>query len=629
MKRFFSVFFVLCLLLSLILITASASKALTFKAGTYSASAQGHNGEVVIEMSFSDEAVTDVKITEHNETIGIADLALEKIPEAIVKAQTLAIDSVSGATMTSEAIIKSALACVEQAGGDADKLLGGKRVRVSSDNHILNDVEVDVLIIGGGGAGLSAAVSAAEEGARVILVEKTDSLGGNTLRSGGVFNTYDPEGQKDIPMNESLASAVEAVLNKENTSSEQAELKAEVQKQWDEYRASGRSNLFDSPEWHALQSLDAGDNIGNVSLMRTLTTHSLETKKWLTNHGVAWLPEIRTVVGALWNRSSQPVNKSGADIVAALKTAAETSGVDVYFNSKAENLITKDDRVVGAIITNALGEKVTVLAKKGVVLATGGFGANIDMRVRYNKHWADLSENIKTNNHPGATGDGIVMGEAIGAHLVDMEWIQLIPLHPVSGGGISGYVNNAVYVNQEGNRYVAEDERRDVLSQSALDQTNSVFYVVNDQAEVDRVGVPEETIKYMVANGLIYSSDTIEGLAEEIGAEPENMVATIGDFNKSVESGKDLFDRRTFDQKISVPPFYAASFSPAVHHTMGGLEINVNAQVIDSNGEVISGFFAAGEVTGNIHGTNRVGGNAVPDALVFGKIAGLMAARGE
>ncbi len=600
-----------------------------YKPGTYTASAQGNNGPVELSVTFSEEAITEIVIGEHGETAGISDAAFEKVPAAIIESQSLGVDTVSGATYTSQAILDAVADCVTQAGGDAEALRAvAVQGGAEAEGAVLEDAEVDVLVIGGGGAGLSAALSASQNGASVILVEKLSALGGNTFRCGGAFNTCDPERQKEIPMTEALSSAVEKVLAHEDVSEEHAKLKAEVQEQWDAYKASGSTMLFDTPEWHALQSLDAGDYEGDVELVRTLTSNTLDTLDWLSHNGVAWTDQVSTVVGALWNRSHQTPNNSGADIIAALERNATENGVKIYLDSKAEELVVEDGRVAGALVTNADGEKVTVKAAKGVIMATGGFSANVEMRVKYNEQWEDIGESLQTNNSPGATGDGIVMGEAVGADLVGMGWIQLMPLNSVSGGGISGYVNSSLYCNKEGERFVAEDQRRDVLAAAALAQTDKLFYVVCDQKEAELRGVTPETLSYMVDNGLVYSGDTIAELAEDMGVPADALEKTVSEFNELVKADKpDEFGRTTWENTIETGPFYAPSFSPAVHHTMGGLKINGNAEVIGTDGEVIPGFYAAGEVTGGIHGTNRVGGNAVPDALCFGKIAGANAAK--
>ena len=595
----------------------------TYTAGTYEASAEGRNGPVKVSVTFTADAIEKVEITEHAETGGISDPAIEGIPAAIVEYQSLGVDAVSGATITSDAILEAVADCVKQAGGDVEALkavpAGGEEIET------LQDTTVDVLVVGGGGAGLSAAVSAAQNGASVILVEKLSALGGNTLRCGGAFNTYDPEGQADIPMTEALSTTVENLLAHEDMSPEHAALKAEVQKQWDEYKASGRTNLFDTPEWHALQTIDAGDYEGNVTQVRTLTANSLDTLHWLADNGVNWSDEVSTVVGALWNRSHQTTpNASGAEIVAALENAARSEGVQIFLDTKAEELTADGGKVTGAVLTNAKGEKVTVKASKGVILATGGFGNNPDMLKEYNPEgskWENI-EKLSTNNTPGATGDGITMGKAVDANLVGMGWIQLMALNSISGGGISGYVNSTAFVNKEGQRFVAEDERRDVLAAGALGQTDQMFYGICDSKEA-LLRMPQEALDAQVQYGMISRGETLAELAETIGVPAEALEATVKEFNDLVKAGKpDQFGRRTWEGTIEEGPFYAVAFSPCVHHTMGGLEINPEAQVLNADGQVIEGLFAAGEVTGGIHGTNRVGGNAVPDALTFGKIAG-------
>ncbi|MDO4741730.1 MAG: FAD-dependent oxidoreductase, partial [Eubacteriales bacterium] len=510
-----------------------------------------------VTVTFDANAITDIKIGNNAETVGIRETAFEQIPAAILKHQSLGVDAVAGATNSSVAIIEAVADCVTQAGGDAEALRAVEVVK--EEKVVLQDCETDVLVIGAGGAGFAAAVSAAQNGAKVILVEKLGSVGGNTLRCGGAFNTCNPEGQKDIQMTDALKVAVEEVLAKADVSEAHAQLKKEVQAQWDEYLASGRTNLFDTPEWHALQSLDAGDYIGDVKMIRALTANSLDTLHWLTDNGVVWTDEISTVVGALWNRSHQTPNVSGADIITALQNNAIAQGVELYLNTKAEELIMEDGRVAGAVITNENGETVTVKAAKGVVMATGGFGANVEMRVKYNGQWEDLGESIKTNNSEGATGDGITMGLGVGANLVGMEWIQLMPLNPVSGGGISGYVNSVLYFNQEGTRFVAEDERRDVLAAGALAQTDKLFYILCDAEEAALRGRTEQVLGYMCSAGMMFTGNTIAELAENCGVPADALEATVAAFNEAVRAdAKDEFGRTTWESEIDVGPFYAS-----------------------------------------------------------------------
>mgnify|MGYP001068439371 FL=1 len=444
-------------------LTVPAQPSGSLKDGTYTGEGKGFGGTVTATVTVEGGKLTACTLEGKDETPSIGGAALDTLKEQVLTVGGAEIDGFAGASLTSKGVKEAVAAALAQAGGSAVE-----------ENTVaaLQNTETDVLVIGGGGAGLSAALSAAQNGAKVILVEKLSALGGNTFRCGGAFNTYDPEGQKDIPMTEALGTTVDGILAHEDVSPAHAKLKAEVQKQWDEYKASGRTNLFDSPEWHALQSLDAGDYEGNVEMVRTLTNNTLDTLHWLGENGVNWSDEVSTVVGALWNRSHQTLPKaSGAEIVAALENAARAAGVQIYLDTKAESLVNTNGKVTGAVITNAKGESVTVNASKGVILATGGFAANVEMRTKYNQQWENIDK-LGTNNTPGATGDGITMGLSMDANLVGMGWIQLMPLNSISGGGISGYVNSTAFVNKEGKRYVAEDERRDVLAAGALAQTD-------------------------------------------------------------------------------------------------------------------------------------------------------------
>ena len=265
-------------------------------------------------------------------------------------------------------------------------------------------------------------------------------------------------------------------------------------------------------------------------------------------------------------------------------------------------------------------------------MAAGGFGANVAMRNEYNTHWDDLS-NIKTTNHVGATGDGIVMAEAIGANLVGMEWIQLLPMGDPETGSLSGNieqgVENRIFVNKDGNRFVDEGERRDVMTKALFEQPDDFMWVILDKHSYPTEDIKNhfnESIAELVEAGRAYRADTLEDLAQQIGVNPENLVKAVEGFNKGVDAGKDEFGRTLFMDKIDSPPYYAGARVPTVHHTMGGIQINTEAQVLMADGTIIENFYAAGEVTGGIHGSNRLGGNALADINVFGRIAGRNAA---
>ena len=271
-------------------------------------------------------------------------------------------------------------------------------------------------------------------------------------------------------------------------------------------------------------------------------------------------------------------------------------------------------------------------AKKAVVLASGGFAASKEMRKKYNSL---LNENLGTTNNPANTGDGITMAEKANANLIGMEYIQCLPLGNPETGGLNGWIGGIgveyyYQVNKSGKRFMAEDGRRDVMTKALLEQPGSFSYVIADSHVTFKDGknLWGDDVEKLVADKKIFRADTIEDLAKQIGIDPAVLKQTNDAFNKAVEAGKDNeFGRSLFGQKMDKAPFYASPRMPTVHHTMGGIEINLDTQVLDKNGNVIPGLYAAGEVTGGIHGKNRLGGNALVDIHVFGRIAGTNAAK--
>lgn len=344
---------------------------------------------------------------------------------------------------------------------------------------------------------------------------------------------------------------------------------------------------------------------------------------------------IHTVLGGLWPRAHAPVEPLGTGFINTYMNyiAENDTEMEVLVNTEATELIMEDSKVVGVKAKNKDGELI-IKANNGVVIATGGFAANIEMRDEYNKNWPSLT-NLKTTNHPGATGDGINMAKSVGANLIDMEQLQLLPMGDPNTGSLSGNieqgVENRIFVNKAGNRFVDEGARRDVMTKALFEQEDSFMWVILDSHSYPTGDVRNhfnESIDELVAEGRAYKADTIEELAEKIGVNPENLVNAVNKFNSHVETGEtDEFGRTLYQYKIDKAPFYAGARVPTVHHTMGGIQINTNTEVLDVNGNVIPGLYAAGEVTGGIHGTNRLGGNALADINVFGRIAGENAAK--
>lgn len=260
----------------------------------------------------------------------------------------------------------------------------------------------------------------------------------------------------------------------------------------------------------------------------------------------------------------------------------------------------------------------------GVIIATGGFGANVEMRQKYNTMWPNLDETVRTTNVASATGDGITMAEAAGASLVGMEWIQMIT--NADKQDFSAAINNFIYVNAEGKRYVKEDGRRDEIAAATLAQTDSFCYWICDTQEADeRLGgitYAGFVIDDLIDGSLMFKADTVEDLAIQLAMDPQNLQETLEEYNQYAAAESDPLGRKIFGVQIQKGPFYAIRVTAKVHHTMGGIEIDETTRVMDTSGNVIPGLFAAGEVTGGIHGANRLGGNAIADVISFGRIAG-------
>lgn len=609
---------------------AANAAPVTFKAGEYEGSAQGKDGEVKVKVTLSDKAIEKVEVTEQQETQGIADPALEKIPAAIVDQQSTDVDSISGATITSDAIKAAAAAALASAGVDVDSLnlaaaAGGKTEQKKEDATY----DTDVVIVGAGGAGMTAAIEASDAGKKVLILESQAMVGGNSNRAEGGMNAA---GTKEQQKNKfEAASGVEKQLKtaKENWSDNKTitDLAATVQKQWDSYQKNPQG-YFDTPELMELDTMIGGHGINDPALVKTLSENSADGIRWLDSIGAS-LPSVGQAGGASVMRIHRPLDKDGqiisvgSYVVPILKKNVDERGITVLTETTADKILTdKDGKAVGVEAKGSTGEKVTVNAK-AVVITTGGFGANSKMVARYKPEY----ETFMTTNAPGAQGQGIDMATAVGADTVDMDQIQI---HPTvlygSGGtlvteGLRG--DGAILVNQKGERFTDEVGTRDVVSKAEIEQEGGYAYLIVDQKMADA----SKIIKRFIESKDAVKGDSIEDLAGVIGADKGTLAATIDKWNGYVKDKKDPdFGRTSFTEPLATAPYYALKVTPGVHHTMGGLKINTDAQVLNKDGKPISGLFAAGEVTGGVHGGNRLGGTAVTDFTVFGRIAGKSAA---
>ncbi|KAF5048114.1 Urocanate reductase [anaerobic digester metagenome] len=611
--------------------TTAPTGEIKFKPGTYKGEAEGFHGPIKVEVTLSETAITDIKV-EQTETEGVGDKAIESIVALIKSGTTLKVDAVSGATYSSKGILEAVTAALTSAGADIEAL----KNKTAGPGGTTGDVEktTDVVIIGGGGAGLSAAMSAHENGAKVIVLEKMSRLGGNTIISGAAYNAADPKRQAALTMTDLEKKTVEGILEMTFDDAKVKTWQETLKQEWKEYTDSKKTTLFDSPSMHKLQTYLGGDKKGNPELIDVLCENTYPTIEWLEAKGMLFKDYIFTVLGGLWSRAHKPEKPLGTGFVQTYEDYIEKNKADieVLLDTKAEDLVMEGGKIVGVIAQGKTG-KVTVRASKGVIIATGGFGANVEMRNKYNTSlWPDLT-NIKTTNHTGATGDGIAMAEKVNAGFTGMEYIQLLPMGDPETGSLSGNieqgVQNRIFVNKEGKRFVDEGARRDVMTKALMEQTDSYMWVIVDKNSYptgDTINNFNESIDDLVAAGRAFKGETLEELAGKIGVDPAAFVKSVEDFNKAVDGAKDEFGRTLFDKKLDTAPFYAGARVPTVHHTMGGITIDAQAHVLDQDGKAIPGLYAAGEVTGGIHGTNRLGGNALADINVFGRIAGQNAA---
>ncbi|MDO4547685.1 MAG: FAD-dependent oxidoreductase [Clostridia bacterium] len=613
MKRFF------CLLICAIMLCAGAL------AETYEGQGTGYGGALRVSVTIEDGSISAIEVLESHETVGISDPAFAIIPAKIIEHQTVAVDTVAGCTYASNAIIEAVTAAWLASGASQEEI--SREIVVEETAKELETKTADVVIIGAGGSGMTAAVAALRAGGSVLMVEKMAAIGGNTIAAGSALNAAGTDIQKTGTMSATGIEAVEEKLALEPQNDTMKRWQESVREALDAYIASGTNQVFDLPDLHKLQTYVDGDYVGKPELIEILADNAPQAIKFLEELGMSWKPEITTAVGATWPRSHQPANVfggAGSDFVLPQYEFVRANGAEIALEHRAEELIMEDGRVVGVKGTTNDGTPFEFRANKSVILATGGFSANVEMRQMYNKFWANLDESVPTSNQPCATGDGIAMAQAIGANLYGMEWIQMVPTGDAS---LNASIANEMYINEEGNRFVAEDERRDVLSGAILAQTGSYCWKVSSayqawdiQGGYDYKG---NKIEDLVANGKAVVGDTIEELAEKMGVDAANLQAAADAFNKALTGEEpDALGRRVFEYPMDKGPYYATLCYAKVHHTMGGVEINTNCELLDTEGNVIPGIFACGEVTGGIHGSNRLGGNAIADIIVFGQIAG-------
>lgn len=595
--------------------------------GDFTGTAKGMGGDVTVTLTLEDGKITGCTAEGKDETPGIGTLALEQLPAQIAETGSIAVDGVSTATITSNAIKEAAAAALTAAGLNADDY----KIEVKADETKAEDstVDTDIVIVGAGGAGMTAAITAAAEGKSVVIVESQPMVGGNSVRATGGMNAGKTVYQNENEFGESagvektLKAAAEKYADNETITA----LAKTVSEQWAAYQANP-TGYFDSVELMELDTMIGGKGINDPALVETLCSNSADAIDWLGEQGIT-LHSVSSFGGASVKRIHRPVNEEGkvvsvgAYMVPLLEEDCQKAGVQMMLNTTATEILTDDNgAAVGIKATGASGETITINAK-AVILTSGGFGANMDMVVEYKPEL----KGFMTTNAPGILGQGIKMAQAIGADTVDMDQIQIHPTVQYDSAsliteGLRG--DGAVLINSEGKRFIDEVGTRDVVSAAEIAQPGSYSWLIIDQKMVDDSSVIQGYIK----KGYTFEGKTYEELAEQIGVDGAALAETMNTWNGYVEAKNDPdFGRTSFADKLDTAPYYAIKVTAGVHHTMGGLKINTNTEVLNENGEIIPGLFAAGEVTGGVHGANRLGGTAVSDFVVFGRIAGAAASK--
>ena len=592
--------------------------------GDFTGTAKGFGGDVSVTLTLTDGVITGCTAEGKDETEGVGSQAIAKMPGEIAESGSIAVDGVSGATITSTAIKEAAAAALTAAGLNPDDYKTAVENDAAAED---STVDADVVVVGAGGAGMTAAITAAAEGKSVVILESQSMVGGNSVRATGGMNAgktvYQDENEfgESAGVEKTLKTAAEKYADNETITA----LAKTVSEQWAAYQANP-TGYFDSVELMELDTMIGGKGINDPELVETLCANSADAIDWLDEHGIT-LHNVSSFGGASVKRIHRPVNAEGKTVsvgsymIPLLQENCEKAGVKMMLDTTATEILTDaNGAAVGVKATGASGETVTVNAK-AVVLATGGFGANLDMVVKYKPEL----KGFMTTNAPGIQGQGIEMAQAIGAATVDMDQIQIHPTVEANTAaliteGLRG--DGAILINEEGQRFIDEVGTRDVVSAAEIAQTGSYSWLVVDQAMADASSVIQGYIK----KGYTVTGSTYEELGKAMGVDAAAFAETMEKWNGYVEAKNDPdFGRTSFANPLNTAPYYAVKVTAGVHHTMGGLKINANTEVLNEKGEVIPGLFAAGEVTGGVHGANRLGGNAVADFTVFGRIAGAAA----
>lgn len=713
---------------------APADAELGFTAGTYTGKGEGYNGPVEVSVTFDDKKMTAIEVTASGETGHVGDIAFDIMIPQMIEANGTGVDAVGGATFSSRALKTAVNDAADQAGVTNKNAFTSNKVEVAAQAPV--EDSWDVVVVGAGGAGISAAAQAAQDGNSVLVIEKNAEVGGNTLVSGGqyqsvmkylVWDAADPDAETGVGFDGNTYNKVKSVngcINElkmiadwsedefdadfykdhEFVAGDAAELskhgvhadylpvlkalKDEIKAYlaWAQPKLDAGVNeseltLFSTTNLHIFQTYYGGLRqnadktewiYGNVDLVKQFIEDGQDIKPWLEAQGATFIEDTQpTLIGALWYRENEFIGANvdtdgdgkteeyggrwGTYFMAPMTTFLQADDHNqIMKRTTAEELIVEDGRVTGVKATMFDGTEVTAHAKKGVILATGGFAANIDRVLKDNEYWSTeyLTAATKTTNRNSLMGSGMDMAEAIGADVTGTNFTQMMPISWVDNGNLAfGGGNYAVWVNPfTGKRFVDEGSERDVLSLAEFQNGMEVNGTKGVFVEIYNAAQPMPAPKQLDDGdfeGRYYrrncNADELGKLFAELGVEAkaEDVIETIKKYDAAVmgdgefpDCGKAIASRTVGDVEKNDDGSYKKDtydlentlvtirlMAPSTHHTMGGLVVDTDRHVLDKDGKAIEGLYAAGEVTGGIHGGNRLGGNAITEIIVSGRTA--------
>lgn len=598
---------------------SSDSSELSFKPGTYTATGEGKFGPLVVDVTFSENAITDIKFGDHEETERVSDRAFDELPKTIIDQQALGVDAITGCTLTSQAILAAVTDCVKQADGD---------VRAMEKNYVapelstdVVDLECDLVIAGAGAAGMGAALGAARSGAsKIIVLEKGSNVGGNALVSGGYLEYVNAPNELRVPMTQELTNQLEADLSNPVAQEIPADQLAKIKADYEAYKASGDTTLFDSVELMALQECVLYESGAGYGGSLDFAQCVADFDAFLDESDFAWKPCIG-IVGYPWPHWSAPDDGvCGQGYFNFFDEQIEKNAypIEIMLNTPATELIKEGDRVVGFKAVAEDGTTYNVRASKGALLATGGFSGNPEMLREYNTMWPwEEKTKLMTTNVYGHHGDGIKMAQAEGALCEMMDSLMMFPFADVKNGcdeTTVGADTDCLLVNANGERFMDETLDRYTMTFTLMEQPDEVLYLISDK-DTSRVSEDGATSYYgrgiqrLIDQGQLYRADTLEELAEMIGCDSATFKATVERYNEIARNGEDPdFGRMIFtpDSPIENPPFYASPRTWAAHITEGGVVTDDVSQVVREDGSSIEGLYAAGEVTVGMSGVSSM-----------------------